>query len=242
MRARVLVVVVAVSVFGGIAFRTTHETPASPRKTARSAYTTADIIEYLAFSQGPVARDHPVDGTRIEAPGTRPESRLRTIAQSMSECVHRLDAAAGPRLAAAFNTADPQRLDRALRRFDAAATRWLTSPTQIPPCPPPPPPPSVPPAPSPYLKVTGVGAWDYVLVGWDFYAVAATIGAAAALSGIIAVAYAGLIYEAGLFATTAVIALEAFFVPVLLSYEFENTPTELDRQIAIAKIVEKLRT
>jgi hypothetical protein len=242
VRARVLVVVLAVSVLGGIAFYVTDKAPAYPRKAERSSYTTADIIEYLAFGQGPVARDHPVGGTQIK-PGAMPaESQLRTVAQSLSECVHSLDATAGSGLTVAFNAADARRLDHSLRRFDAAVMRWLSSPNQIPPCPPPPPPPKAPPAPEPYLKLTGVLALDYVLVGWDFYAAAVTIGGAAVISGLVVVAYASLFYEAGALVTTIVAALEAFFIPILLSYEFVNGPTELDRQIATAKIIEQLQS
>lgn len=233
--------VLALCVLGGIAFYVTQDTATLPRKAVRSSYSTADVIEYLAFAEGPVARDHPASGKQIRPATMPPESHLRTVSQSLSDCVKRLDAAAGSGLVVAFNTADARRLDRALRRVDAAVTQWLTAPTQTPPCPPPPPPPKTPPAPQPYLKVTGVGWLDYVFAGWDFYAAAVTVGAAAAISGFIVVAYAALFYEAGAFVTTAVAALEAFWIPILLSYEFVNGPTELDRQIAIAHIIEKLQ-
>jgi hypothetical protein len=242
VRARIPAIAVAICVLSCATLYITHDTAAYPRKAVRSSYTTADIIEYLAFAQGPVARDHPGSKTQLKPAAMPAESRLRTVSQSLSECVHRLDATAGSGLTAAFNTADARRLDHALRRFDAAVTRWLTSASQTAPCPPPPPPPKSPPAPQPYLKLTGVGWLDYVFAGWDFYAAAVTVGAAAAISGFIIVAYAALFYEAGALVTSIVAALEAFWIPILLSYEFVNGPTELDRQMAIAHIIEKLQT
>lgn len=73
-------------------------------------------------------------------------TEARTAVELMSRCIHSIDATAGAALTAAFNAADPQRLDNALQRLDTASRRWITAPhKQEDPCPPPPPPPSTPP-------------------------------------------------------------------------------------------------
>jgi hypothetical protein len=211
----------------------------SSKPGKRFSYTPTDVVEFLAFQEGPVATDHPTlarqhaDKSTPLAPG-----QLRVIAQSVNDCVHSLDASAGPALAEAFNSTDAQRLDTAVRRFNTASKRWLTTPyVQGAPCPPPPPPPSAPPRTgdgSGFWWQKGKGLIDFFVVGW--------VSVGAGVSVTVGAVFHLLVLAMGtlVVAETAVVVLWLF--PTFLSYEFENTPSDLDRQTAIAKIVETLRS
>ena len=233
MRTPILSFVIALVTLSGLAFYANDAMPPPQRKALRTSYTSAEILEYLLFSSGRAATEHPLAGKlNAAAPKLPPEMQLRTVSETVSRCINSIDEAAGPALSAAFNTADAQLLDGALQRFDAAASRWPTL-AHAPgaPCPPPPPPPSSPPSPK---RFTGIGKWNFIVALDDFYLLMLTIGGAVATS-VVAIVMGALLLVYG-----AVVGF--WVVPALLSYEFENHPTDLDRQTAIAKIVKALRT
>lgn len=235
MRARAFLPPVAVAVVVSVALCVVHATSPAPRRVAHARYSTTEILEFLLFSTGRVVAEHP-DLNQQKAVTTASDSQAQTTVESVTRCVGHLDAAAGPALTAAFNAADPQQLDGALHRFDAAARRWITAPhKQDDPCPEPPPPPKYggeyhDPGGSGWWRMNGEGYLNYILYGEDFYVVAVTVGGALVIS------------MAGLVALAAVLWATFFWVPVLVSYEFETTPTDLDHQIAIAKLARALRS
>ncbi len=209
------------------------------RPVKKFSYTPTDVVEFLAFQEGPVATDHPalarqdVDKSISLRPG-----QFRAIAQSVTDCIHSLDAAAGPSLAEAFNSTDPQRLDTAVRRFNMASKRWLTTPfVQGAPCPPPPPPPSVPPR-----TGDGSGFWWQKGKGLVDWFVVGVVSIGAGFSVTVGAVFHLLVLAMGtlVVAETAVIIL--WLWPPMPSYEFDNIPSDLDRQTAIAKIIEALRS
>jgi len=230
MRLRVLIVVVGVAAVGGIALQgNPAASPPSRQHAGHLPYTTAEILDYLLFAKGRVVAEHPalrqpavITATSLSA------AQAHAVSESFSGCIHSIDAAAGPALSSAFNAADPQRLDSALQRVDGAANRWFAAVhKQDDPCPPPPPPPSVQPRPMP-VKVKGPVAAYYVVVGTDFYIVGVTLGAAVAVTEVLLAFQMAAVY--------------LWLVPDFVSYEFDNGPTDFDRQTAIAKIVEALRS
>jgi hypothetical protein len=238
VRIRILTYLTATAMAGSIAFYATHGGATSTTHIVHASYTTTDVLEFILLSRGRVVADHPaLDTAGSMAAPNPPAPDVRAALESLSGCIQRIDASAGPALTAAFNAADPQRLDSALRRFDAAAGQWLTAPYKQDPCPPPPPPPSAPPqdgAGSGWWHVKGwgfinyVGIINYIALGEDFYVGYLTVGVVGAIS-------------LGIF-VAALVAVWAFVVPILISYEFENAPTDLDRQTAIAKIARTLRS
>jgi hypothetical protein len=214
--------------------------PRSPKSSKQLAYTTTDIVEFLAFQEGPVATDHPtLARPKADTSMSLQPGQLRAIAQSVTDCIHSLDAAAGRTLAEAFNATDPQRLDTAVRRFNTVSKRWLTTPyKQDGPCPPPPPPPSAP----PHSGGDGSGFWwqkGKGLVDWFVVGVVSVLAGASVTVGAV---FHLLVLAMGtlVVAETAVVIL--WLWPAMLSYEFEDTPSDLDRQTVIAKIVETLRS
>jgi hypothetical protein len=200
-----------------------------PKHYRQLSYTTTDIVEFLSFAEGHVAADHPSlsrpKGDSIKFP--RPEL-LRSIADSVTGCIRSIDAAAGPALTESFNATDPQRLDSAVRRFNDAAKRWLATPyAEGAPCPPPPPPPSTPPhsggkGGDGFWKVNGKGYLDWLLVG--------VVAVGAGVSATVGAVFHLLVLAMGtlIVAETAVVIL--WLWPALVSYQFENPPSDLDRQ------------
>jgi hypothetical protein len=231
MRIRIVVPVVATAVAASVAVYQTHPVSQLSGHAVHAPYATTEILEYLLFSAGRVVADYPALDTQKNA-ASFSDSQARAATESIGRCVRSIDATAGPALTDAFNAADAQRLDNALRRFDVAASRWLTaSYKQNDPCPPPPPPPSAPPHDTNLpLWVNGLGVWDFVFLGWDFYGGALTIGAAGALAAVL------------LTMVVFVVFATAFLVPAFILYEFEHPPSDLDRQTAIAKIVRALQS
>jgi hypothetical protein len=231
MRIRIVAPVIATAVAASIAVYQTSPASQLSRHVVHAPYATTEILEYLLFSAGRVVADYPALDTQKNATSLS-DSQARAATESISRCIGSVDATAGPALTEAFNAADAQRLDNALRRFDAAASRWLTaSYKQNDPCPPPPPPPSAPTHDTKLpLWVNGLGVWDFVFLGWDFYGGALTIGAAGALAAVL------------LTMVVFVVFATAFLVPAFILYEFEHPPSDLDRQTAIAKIVRALRS
>lgn len=239
MKFRILVCLVAIAVAASIARYATHGPSRLARHAGQIAYTTTDVVEYLAFATGRVAADHPTLGRTDEgAAKTPPAGQLRAVAESVTSCIRSIDAAAAPALTAAFNAADPQRLDSAVHRFNAAAKRWLAAPyKQEVPCPPPPPPPSVPPD-----KGSAPGWWK---INGDILAEWLAIGAVVAAAGVsvtVGAVFNVLVLAMSLLVVSQTAVLVLWIFPAFLSYEFENTPTDLDRQTAIAKIVQALRS
>jgi hypothetical protein len=232
VRSRILITLVAIAVVGSIALYATDATSPSTRHVVHAPYTTTEVLEFFGFSAGRVVADHP-DLDQRGAFAIASDSQARFAAESVTGCIHRMDASAGPALTAAFNAADPQRIDGALQRVDAAARRWMTAPyKQDDPCPPPPPPPYEGPIQEPdgFWHMTGDIAGNYVLVTDDFYAFAVTVGGALVISWY------------GLVAVAMVVAAGLFLVPEFITYEFENASTDLDRQTAIAKLAKALRS
>lgn len=233
MRIRTHLLPVAVAVSVGL--YAIHPTSPPPRRTVYAPYSTTDALEFLLFSTGRVVADHP-DLDKQPALRTVSDAQAQTAVESVTRCVDHLDATAGPALTAAFNAADPQRLDSALQRFDAAARRWITAPyRQDAPCPEPPPPPKYggeyqDPGGNGWWRMNGEGYLNYILYGEDFYLAAVTVGGALVIS------------VAGLVALAVAVWATFFWVPVLVSYEFENAPTDLDHQTAIAKLARALRS
>lgn len=233
MSFRFLVYLTTAALAGSIAFYATHGESPPTRRAAHAPYTITDILEYLLLSTGRVVVDHPtLDKPAVETATTLSDTDARAAIESTNACIHHIDASAEPSLTAAFNAADPQRLDIALRRFDAAANNWLTARyKQEDPCPPPPPPPSAPPDPgSGWEEVNGYIDYDYIFFMYDFlqgeFSLATSLALAAALLTVfLAVVFIGII-----------------LVPALIWYEFQATPSNLDRQTEIAKIVQALRS
>lgn len=239
MRIRVLVCLVVIAVAASVARYATHAAPRLIRHAGHAPYTTIDVVEYLTFAMGPVVADHPtLGGSDLSTARTPSAEQLRAATESVTGCIHSIDAAAGPALTAAFNAADAPRLDNALHRFNAAATRWLTAPhKQDAPCPPPPPPPSQKPddgSGNTWWKVKGdvLGLW----------LVAGLVSAAAAVSVAVAAVINWAVLALSLLVVSQTAVLVLWLVPAFLSYQFENRPTDLDRQTAIAKIVQALRS
>lgn len=239
MRARVLIFLAVVALVATVARLATHPPPRHTSYAGHLAYTPADVVEYFVFAAGPVVSDHPT----LARPGVGtaklpPAGELRAVAESVTDCIHSIDASAGPALAAAFNAADPQRLDSAVQRFNSAADRWLKAPyEQGAPCPAPPPPPQAPPdegSKPGWWKVDQDVLGDYVLAGWLVAAGLVSVDVGAVFHVAVVAMALGLVY------TTAVLVL--WIYPVFLSYEFANMPTDLDRQNAIAKIAQTLRS
>lgn len=234
MKSKLLVVVVAVAMVGGAALYT-HQSkvPSSTRRSTHAPYTTGEVLEFLLLATGRVAKDHP--SLENQRPLTAvPEMKTRAAMEVVSRCIDHIDALAMPALTSAFNAADPQRLDGALRRFDVAASRWTTgSYKQNDPCPPPPPPPYEGPIKGPPTKgwfwQVGDIAGKYVVAGVNFYALMYTIGGAFAVTELAAVAEILLVAVVGL------------WVPEFFSYQFENAPGDLDRQTILANLTKVLR-
>jgi hypothetical protein len=234
MRLRLLACLTATAVAGAAAFYATHGAPPLSRRVAHAPYTSTEVLEYLLLSTGRVVTDHPaLDKPAIRTAPQLSQTKAHAAVESMTGCINRIDASAGPALTAAFNAADPQRLDTALRRFDAAANRWLTAPyKQDAPCPPPPPPPNSVPA-NPGSGPVEVNGWlhvDYMVETYDVVGGALTLVQVGALVlGLLTV-----------FALVVFVAL--VLVPAFIWYEFERAPSDLDRQTEIAKIVQALRS
>jgi hypothetical protein len=232
MRVRLLACLTATAVAAGAAFYLTHGRPPSSRHVVHAPYTTTEVLEYLLLSTGPVVADHPVlDKPAVRTAPQLSAAKARAAVQSMTGCINHIDASAGPAWTAAFNAADPQRLDRALRRFDAAANRWFTAPyKQDDPCPPPPPPPkTVPPSSGP-VEVNGWLHVDYLFESYD------TVGGALTLLQV------GALVLGLLTVFVALVFVALVLVPAFIWYEFERAPSDLDRQTEIAKIVQALRS
>lgn len=229
MRIWILLPLTATALAGSVVLYAIHPEAPMNRHTVHASYTATDILEFLAFSAGRVVADHPTLGEARVA-NTLPEGQARSAAEQVTGCIHSIDAAAGPALTAAFNAADPQRLDSALRRIDAATDRWLKAAhKQDDPCPPPPPPPKAPPSHRSYpIKVNGIGLWNYIVLGENFLAVWFTY------MGVVALGYAALV--------ASFVLVWVALVPILVTYQFENLPTDLDRQSAIATITKTLRS
>lgn len=235
MRIATLIPPVAIAVVVSVAFHATHATSPPTRHVVHDRYSATEILEFLLFSTGRMVTDHP-DLDQHRPATALSDSDAHTVIESVTRCIDHLDAAAQPALTAAFNAADPQRLDGALQRFDAAGRRWLTAPyKQDDPCPEPPPPPKLG---GEYHDPGGKGSWQangygylyFVFYGADFYAVAFTVGGALIVS------------LAGAVALIALVAATWLFVPVFITYQFDSAPTDLDRQTAIAKLARALRS
>ena len=236
MRIRTLLPVVALAVVVGVALDAIQASAPPARHAVHATYSATEVLEFLLFSTGRVVADHP-ELAEPRAPAMlATDSQAHVVAESVSRCVNLMDATAGPALTAAFNAGDPQRIDGAVQRVDAVARRWLTAPYKLDdPCPDPPPPPKYggeyhDPGGSGWWRMNGEGYLNYIFYGQDFYLVAVTVGGALVISGI------------GLVAFAVVLWVTAFWVPVVPSYVFENKPTELDHQIAIAKVAQALRS
>lgn len=233
MRMRILAALVVSAIVAYGVTHGDHSASATAKRTAHHSYTSTDVIEYLAFATGPVVVDHPDLKTPSNMTGTSlTAEQTRTAAQRINECIASVDDGAGPALTDAINRGDPVRLDSALRQFNSAATRWLTTPAkQGVPCPPPPAPPSTPPSESgsAWLKVTGLVA------AWHVAALANTVAAGVTVTVALAINVAGLV------AVAAIVAATVILVPIFITYQFESMPSDLDRQNAIANIASTLR-
>jgi hypothetical protein len=228
MKFRITAILAVASVVAAATLYATRAAPPVMRYRAASDYTTVEVLEYFLLANGRVAAEHPALNTpelRLAMPALGGQATV--VAESIARCIQSIDATAGPALTAAFNAADAQRLDNALQRMHSATNNWFDSRYKLnDPCPPPPPPPTVQARPMPF-KVKGPAVAYYVFFGADFYAVGVTLGAT-------------LVVAEAILAFQAAVILE-LLVPDFISYEFENTPTELDRQNAVAKIVRALR-
>lgn len=233
-----VVCLLAIAVSASVAYYTTYASRPKLR-VLHLPYTTADVVEYLVFSAGRVVVDFPVlqrtDQKSVAVPSA---TQLHIAAESLTECIRSVDASAGSSMTAAFNAADPERLDGALRRFNAAANRWLSTPHKAEsPCPPPPPPPSVPPD-----SGSGDGVWKMKADVYGAYLVAGWLVAAAGVSATVGAVFNVLVAAMATLVVAATAVLVAWIFPVLITYEFEAAPKDLDRQIAVAKIVQALRS
>lgn len=127
MRIRALSSLVALGVTVSVTAYAMHAQSPPTRHAVHGRYSSIDVLQFLLFSTGRVVAEHP-DLTQPRPGPIPPDSKARTVLETVSRCVDRLDAAAVPALTAAFNAADPQRLDSALQRFDAAGRHWMTAP------------------------------------------------------------------------------------------------------------------
>lgn len=232
MRSRILLPLTAAALAGAVALYGIYAKTPPVGRNAHANYTTTEILEFLAFSTGRVVADHPtLNASRVV--GNPPEEKARSAAESLSLCLRSVDAVAANAMTAAFDAADPQRLDPALRRVDAAMSHWLNAPhKQYDPCPPPPPPPkSPPPSHRTYpVHVNGIGLWNYVFLGENFLAGWFTY------VGVVAFGYAVLVASFVLIWTLLVP------LPIMFTYQFDNEATDLDRQNAIATMAKTLRS
>lgn len=107
-------------------------------------YSSVDVIEYLAFTQGPIVRDNPELALPATVEGQESiASQSRAAAQIITDCIAVKDGAAISDVTEAFNTAAAVRLDPAISGLDEAAKRWLNDPIpRVAPCPPTPSPPT----------------------------------------------------------------------------------------------------
>lgn len=235
MRIRVVVPVVALTVAVGVAVAGVDAVAPPAKHAVRARYSTADVLEYLMFSKGRVVADHPELAEPRQTPTEATDEQSYTVAETASHCVGLMDGEVGPALSSAFNAGDPQRLDGAIARVDGVVRRWMDAPFKLDaPCPDPPFPPKYggeyhEPSGKGWWQSNGYGASNYVLIGQDFYAVGVTVGGVLVISAL------------GLVGFVVVLWIAGFWVPVLPSYVFENKPTELDHQIALAKIARALR-
>src|SRR5277367_5995474 len=178
---------------GGVALYASHPSTPSTKRVVHAPYTTDEVIEFVLLSRGRIVADHPALMKAGVAPAPPiPAAKVHTALEIVSRCIDRIDASARPALTTAVKAADPQRLDSALQRFDAAAAHWMVAPhSQDAPCPPPPPPPSTPSHKDSgggwwhlkgfgYLNYIGIG--NYIVLGDNFYVGYLTIGVAAAIS------------------------------------------------------------
>lgn len=235
MRIRILACLTVMTVAGAAIMYVTHGAPNPPVKhSARAPYNTTDVVEYLLMSKGRVIADHPDLNKPGVAMSKLSDTQARTVVESITGCINHFDASAGPALTSAFNSADPQRLDNALQRFETAAHHWIEAPyKQNNPCPPPPPPPSqgVPENPeSGAVEITGYIHLDYVFESYDVVAGYATLASLVAIVGALAT-----VVILGVFVVL-------LLVPAFVFYEFQSTPDALDRQTEIARLVRILRS
>lgn len=232
-RRRLIGCLTAIAAAAGIVFYANHGAATPARNAVHVSYTTTEVLEYLLLSKGKVVADHPaLKRPSITSPVDISDAHAREAVESMTRCIDTFDASAGPTLTAAFNAADPRLLDSALHRFDGAAHRWLSAPyKRNAPCPPPPPPPSAPADP-------GSGwADDDAYYSNEFVFVVADMIDGVFTGAVIGVIGAGL---ATIF--MVVVWILTVLVPAFIWYQFESTPSELDRQTEIAKIVQGLRS
>lgn len=235
MRRRLPACLTVIAVAGAAILYHAQHTPALPgRHATRAPYSTSDVVEYLLMSKGRVVDEHPDLNKTGAAMAKLSDTQALTVVESITRCVDHFDAAAGPTLTAAFNSAEPQRLDNALQRFETAAQHWVEAPhKQNDPCPPPPPPPS---RGGPYdpgsgaVEITGYIHLDYVFESYDVVAGVATLASLVALvAGLATVVILG-------------VFVVLLLVPAFVFYEFQSTPTPLDRQTEIARLVRSLRS
>lgn len=208
---------------------------------ARANYSAASIVEYLAFSSGPIVSDHPqIRRIHMGSADKLTSEQKTTAATWLAGCIDHYDASASSALEFAFNSADPARIDSALMKFDQAANQWLGDSIReaSSPCPPPPSPPNIPPGEggSGTVKVSG----DIAL--WHVAAVANVVaaGVSVTVGAVFNVAVAAM--AAAVVAATVFVGVALVLVPVLITYQFESTPSPLDRENAIAELARVLRT
>jgi SdpC family antimicrobial peptide len=192
-------------------------------RSASSRYTSEDVIELLAFASGPIVDEHPdivPSSVRSQAPS--PTAR-RKASESIATCLKALDPSIDSDMSAAFQAAEPYRIEGVLGRINAAAEVWQTSPPLGAPCPPPPAPNAPGTSGSNHVKVTGE-------------LVAIHVGAA------VNVAAAFVSVAVALVISVAAVVFAAFLlVPVAITYQFEVKPSQLDIDESIANIAEALR-
>jgi hypothetical protein len=195
--------------------------------SAPKRYSRVDVIEYLAFSSGPITDDHP-ELARVSIPAElRP--RLRRASEDVAKCFASLDDRTGPELETAFASADPYRIEVAINLLNATAEKWRVSTVAAADCPPSPSVPSTPPSDGGgFWRTTGMVSSSYVVADKVTASLWVTVAAAAAVTVGVATMYVVLVYLAGV------------FVPVFILYQFERQPSQLDVDNFIAQTARAL--
>lgn len=199
-------------------------------------YSTRDIFEYITFSSGPIAREHPRLQLGMKFTNVLDDVKRNEILDSMVGCINAIEPNFESSFTSNFQSGDPYRVESALKVMDATATKLLNTKKAAPPCPEPPSPPQKP-------AGTGSGFWHTNLVVYTSgYVVLWALGAlwttvAAGISLALAAAVTAVVFV-GFF-----VAVAAVVVPILITYQFERRDfTGIEHDQVVARIAAEFRS
>lgn len=198
-------------------------------------YSTRDIFEYITFSSGPIAQEHPGLQIGMKLANALDESKRNEILDSMIGCINAIEPNFERSFTSNFQSGDPYRVESALKVMDGTATKLLNMKDATPPCPEPPSPPQKP-------AGTGSGFWHTNLVVYTSgYVVLWALGAlwttvAAGISLLLAAAVTAVVFV-GFF-----VAVALAVVPILITYQFERTDfTGIEHDQLVARIAAEFK-